>query len=135
MKGYSTDIEKDSLDNTNFRTVLHTTEHMQLVVMSIPIGGEIGEEVHPDNDQFIRVEGGTAEAQIDNATYPLKDGSIIMVPAGAKHNVINTSDSEDLKVYTIYAPPHHKDGVVHATKQDADNDESDHFDGKVSEPK
>jgi mannose-6-phosphate isomerase-like protein (cupin superfamily) len=120
MKGYIADIEKETLANENFRKVLYTASYMQLVVMSIPPGEEIGEEVH-GQDQFIRVEAGEGKAVLDGAEHALKDDSATVVPAGTKHNIIN-SGSEPLKLYTIYATPHHEDGVVHATKADADKD-------------
>ncbi len=132
MHGFDTNIEKATLENTNFRKVLHTTEFQQLVVMSIPVGGEIGQEVHDENDQFIRIEAGQAEAMIDGRKITLGDDDVIIIPKGAEHNVVNTSSSEDLKLYTIYSPPHHKDGTVHATKEQADADD-EHFDGKTSE--
>lgn len=132
MHGFDTNIEKATLENTNFRRVLHTSEFQQLVVMSIPVGGEIGLEVHDENDQFIRIEAGQAEGMIDGRKITLGDDDVIIVPKGAEHNVVNTSSSEDLKLYTIYSPPHHKDGTVHATKDEADADH-EHFDGKTSE--
>lgn len=132
MKGYSVNIETDALENTDFRKVLFTSTQQQLVVMSIPVGGEIGEEVHPDNDQFIRVEQGTARAHVDDAEYDLADGSVIVIPKGSRHNVVNTSADTELKVYTIYSPPHHKDGTVHPTKVYADEHEEE-FDGQTSE--
>lgn len=132
MHGFDTNIEKASLENTNFRKVLHTSEFQQLVVMSIPVGGEIGKEVHDENDQFIRIEAGQAEAMIDGRKITLGDDDVIIIPKGAEHNVVNTSSTEDLKLYTIYSPPHHKDGTVHATKEAADADD-EHFDGKTSE--
>lgn len=132
MKGYDTNIEKQTLDNTNFRKVLWTTEFQQLVVMSIPVGGEIGQEVHDENDQFIRIEQGQGEATIDGRKIQMGDDDVIIIPKGAEHNVVNTSDTADLKLYTIYSPPHHKDGTVHATKEEADADD-EHFDGVTSE--
>lgn len=132
MNGYDTNIEAQTLENTNFRKVLHTSEFQQLVVMSIPVGGEIGKEVHDENDQFIRVESGEAEATIDGRKIKLGDDDVIIIPKGAEHNVVNTSADKDLKVYTIYSPPHHKDGTVHATKAEADADD-EHFDGVTSE--
>lgn len=130
MKGYVTNIEQASIDNTNFRTVLYTAEHSQLVVMSIPPGGDIGEEVH-ELDQFIRVEQGIGTAVLDGKEHDLEDGSAVVVPAGLKHNIVNTGE-EDLKLYTLYSPPEHKDKIVHRTKEDAENDD-EHFDGKTSE--
>lgn len=132
MHGFDTNIEKATLENTNFRKVLHTSEFQQLVVMSIPVGGEIGQEVHDENDQFIRIEAGRAEAMIDGRKITLGDDDVIVIPKGAEHNVVNTSSTEDLKLYTIYSPPHHKDGTVHATKEEAEADD-EHFDGKTSE--
>lgn len=132
MNGYDTNIETQTLENTNFRKVLWTSEFQQLVVMSIPVGGEIGQEVHDENDQFIRIEQGEAEATIDGRKISLGDDDVIIIPKGAEHNVVNTSADTDLKLYTIYSPPHHKDGTVHATKAEADNDD-EHFDGVTSE--
>ena len=131
-KGYNTNIEKDTLENTNFRKVLYTAKHCQLVLMSLKPNEEIGMEVHPDNDQFFRFEKGEGKCIIDGNEYVLSDGSVIVVPAGAQHNVINTSSSEDLKLYTIYSPAHHKDGIVRATKVEAETDGPE-FDGKTTE--
>lgn len=132
MKGFNTNIEKDSLVNTNFRKVLYTAKHCQLVLMSLKPNEEIGMEVHPDNDQFFRFEKGQGKCIIDGNEYTLGDGSVIIVPAGAEHNVINTSNTDDLKLYTIYSPAHHQDGVVRATKEEAEKD-SPEFDGKTTE--
>lgn len=132
MKGFKTNIENDTISNTNFRKVLYTGEHMQLVLMSLKVGEEIGEETHPENDQFFRFESGTGKCMIDGNEYRVKDGDAIIIPAGAKHNVINTNRSEELKMYTLYAPPHHKDGIVRATKEEAEENEED-FDGKTTE--
>lgn len=132
MNGYDANIEKETLENKNFRKVLHTSEFQQLVVMSIPVDGEIGQEVHDENDQFIRIESGEAEATIDGRKIKLGDDDVIIIPKGAEHNVVNTSKDSDLKLYTIYSPPHHKDGTVHATKAEADADD-EHFDGITSE--
>ncbi|MBU0750143.1 cupin domain-containing protein [Patescibacteria group bacterium] len=131
MKGYVTNIEKDTVDNTNFRTVLYTAAYMQLVVMSIPAGEDIGEEVH-GQDQFIRIEAGEGKAVLDGVEHAIKDGFAVVVPASTKHNIINTSPTEDLKVYTLYALPHHEDGVVHPTKADAEADHEE-FMGETSE--
>ena len=132
MKGFKSNIEKDTLKNKNFRKVLYTSKHSQLVLMSLNPKEEIGAEVHPDNDQFLRFEGGRGRVEIDGNKYPVKDGDAVIVPAGAKHNVINTSSSEELKIYTIYSPPHHKDQIVRKTKAEAEaNDEE--FDGKTTE--
>tara|TARA_Y100000310_G_C20134089_1_gene557187 strand:- start:76 stop:474 length:399 start_codon:yes stop_codon:yes gene_type:complete len=132
MKGFNTNIEKDTIDNKNFRKVLYTSKHSQLVLMSLKPKEDIGIEVHPDNDQFFRVEKGQGKVVIDGNEYTVKDGSAIVVPAGAQHNVINTSNTEELKLYTIYSPAHHKDGVVRATKEAAEADSPD-FDGVTSE--
>ncbi len=118
MKGYTTNIEKESLENSNFRKVLYTDERLQLVVMSLLPGEDIGEEVHT-LDQFIRVESGEAKAILDGEEMILSDGSVIIVSAGARHNLINTSSTESLKLYTLYAPPNHKDGTIHKTKEEA----------------
>jgi mannose-6-phosphate isomerase-like protein (cupin superfamily) len=132
MKGFKTNIEKDTLENRNFRKVLYTGEHSQLVLMSLRPKEEIGMEIHADNDQFFRFEAGQGQVIIDGNTYEVGDGVAIVVPAGAKHNVINVSDAEDLKLYTIYSPAHHKDGIVRATKKEAEANEEE-FDGKTTE--
>lgn len=132
MKGYSTDIETDTTQNTFFRKVLYTGHNSQLVLMSLQPGEEIGLEVHSDRDQFFRIEQGTGEVHIDGNVITVKDGSAVIVPAGAEHNVINTSSDQPLKLYTIYSPPEHKDGTVHATKHDAEADD-EHFDGATTE--
>lgn len=132
MKGFSANIEQQTLQNTKFRQVLYTGRHSQLVVMSIPVGGEIGLETHPDNDQFLRFEQGKGTAIIDGNEYEVRDGSAVIVPAGCEHNVVNTSESEELKLYTLYSPPHHKDGTVHATREDAEADDEE-FDGVTTE--
>lgn len=132
MHGYSSNIEKDTLENEHFRKVLYTSKHSQLVLMSLKPGEEIGMEIHDENDQFFRFEKGQGKCIIDSDEYDLADGSAIVVPAGAQHNIINTSKTEDLKLYTIYSPAHHKDGTIHATKEDAETDEEE-FDGMTSE--
>lgn len=132
MKGFFTNIEKDTLDNNNFRKVLYTGKHSQLVLMSLKPNEEIGMEVHEDNDQFFRFEKGKGKCIIDGNEYELSDGSVIIVPSGAQHNIINTSENEDLKLYTIYSPAHHKDGVVRATKAEAEADGPE-FDGVTTE--
>ncbi|MCR4334790.1 MAG: cupin domain-containing protein [Patescibacteria group bacterium] len=132
MKGFNANIEKETLANTDFRRVLYTSKHSQLVLMSLKPNEEIGEEIHTGNDQFFRIEKGEGKCIIDGNEYALADGSAIVVPTGAKHNVINTSATEDLKLYTIYSPAHHRDGVVHSTKEEAEKD-NEEFDGKVSE--
>jgi mannose-6-phosphate isomerase-like protein (cupin superfamily) len=126
MKGFVQNIEQAAIDNTTFRTVLYTGSYMQLVVMSIKPGEEIGMEMH-GQDQFVRVEKGKGKAVLDDVEHPIEDGIAVVVPAGTHHNFINTGD-EDLKLYTIYAKPHHKDGVVHETKEDAEKDEEEHKD-------
>lgn len=130
MKGYIGNIEKLSLENTNFRTVLYTAHHCQLVVMSLKPGEDIGEEVH-QLDQFIRCEAGVGEAILDGEKRNMSAGIAVIVPAGARHNIVNTGDTA-LKLYTVYAPPNHRDGVVHVTKEEAEADE-EHFDGTTSE--
>lgn len=132
MKGFTTDIESATRANTNFRKVLYTAKHSQLVLMSLRPNEEIGMEVHPDNDQFFRFEMGQGKCIIDGNEYLVKDGDVVIVPAGANHNVINTSGSVELKLYTLYSPAHHKDGVVRATKAEAEKD-SPEFDGKTTE--
>ena len=131
MKGYVSNIEKLSLENDNFRKVLYTDKNSQLVLMSLLAREEIGQEVH-DVDQFLRVEKGTGTAVLGGVSHDLTDGSGIVVPAGTSHNVINTGDTE-MKLYTLYMPPHHRDGVVHMTKSEAEADTSDEFDGKTTE--
>ena len=131
MKGYVTNIEALSLENDNFRKVLYTDKNSQLVLMSLLAGEEIGEEMH-DVDQFLRVEKGTGTAILNDIPHDLADGSIIIVPAGTKHNVINTGH-DSMKLYTLYMPPHHRDGVVHKTKAEGEADTTDEFDGKTTE--
>lgn len=132
MKGYRGDIEKDTTLNANFRKVLYTGRHSQLVLMSLLPGEEIGLETHADNDQFFRFEAGEGKCIIDGNEYAVGDGVAIIIPAGARHNVINTSATEALKMYTIYAPAHHKDGIVRATKAEAVANEAE-FDGVTTE--
>lgn len=132
MKGFVTNIEQDTKANDNFRKVIYTGKHSQLVLMSLAPGEDIGEEVHADNDQFFRVDAGVGQVIIDGNTTDIADGTAVVVPAGAQHNVINTSETESLKLYTIYSPPHHKDGIVRATKAEAEANEED-FDGTISE--
>lgn len=136
MKWFNANIEQLTLENNNFRKVLYTLKGMQLVLMSLKPGEEIGAEVHPENDQFFRFESGKWKVLIDESIYEVEDGSVIIVPKGSNHNVINTSDTEELKMYTIYTPAHHKDGVIHATKaiaEEAEHAGTDEFDGKTSE--
>ncbi|MCX6807995.1 MAG: cupin domain-containing protein [Patescibacteria group bacterium] len=132
MKGFNSNIEKATLENNNFRKVLYTSKHSQLVLMCLKPNEEIGIEVHQDNDQFFRFEKGNGKCVIDGNEYAVSDGSAIVVPAGAEHNVINVSATEDLKLYTIYSPAHHKDGIVRATKEEAEMNEAE-FDGKTTE--
>lgn len=132
MKGFNTNIESATLANSDFRHVLYTAKHCQLVLMSLKPKEDIGMEVHPDNDQFFRFEKGTGKCIIDGNEYTLTDGSVIIVPSGAQHNIINTSETDELKLYTIYSPAHHKDGVIRATKAEAAAD-SPEFDGKTTE--
>jgi mannose-6-phosphate isomerase-like protein (cupin superfamily) len=131
MKGYVTDIENDTLENHDFRRVLYTAKNTQLVLMNLRPNEEIGEETH-ELDQFIRVEAGQGLAVLDGDAHRLSDGSAVIIPAGTKHNVINVSDTEELKLYTLYSPPEHRDGTVHKTKSDAIENE-EHFDGKTTE--
>jgi mannose-6-phosphate isomerase-like protein (cupin superfamily) len=130
-KGFHTHIEEDTKQNTNFRKVLYTGAHSQLVLMTLAVGEDIGLEVHADNDQFFRFEEGVGKVVINETTYEVVDGDAIVVPAGAEHNVINTGDTP-LKLYTIYSPAHHQDGIVRATKQEAMDNEED-FDGTTTE--
>ena len=130
MKGYVGNIEQASLENENFRKVLYTAKNCQLVIMSIPLGQDIGEEVH-QLDQFIRCEAGEGKAILDGIEHAIRGGFAILVPAGALHNIINTG-SVPLKLYTVYAPPNHRDGTTHLTKRVAENDE-EHFDGATTE--
>lgn len=132
MKGFNANIEKETLENDSYRKVLYSGKHSQLVLMSLKPKEEIGMEIHPDNDQFFRFEKGQGKVIIDGNEYEVKDGSAIIVPTGAQHNVINISDSEDLKLYTIYSPAHHKDGIVRATKAEAEADGPE-FDGVTTE--
>ena len=132
MKGFIANIERETASNTDFRRVLYTGKHSQLVLMSLLPNQEIGMEVHPDNDQFFRFEKGQGKVIIDGNEYEVKDGSAVIVPAGAQHNVVNVSKNDGLKMYTIYSPAHHKDGTVHATKAIAESSEEE-FDGKTTE--
>lgn len=131
MKGYIGQIEELTLVNNKFRQVLYTAKNCQLVLMSLKPSEEIGEEVHT-GDQFFRFEKGTGKVVIDDVEHDIKDGSAVIVPAGAKHNVLNTSPTDPLRLYTLYCPPHHRDGVVHNTKAQASTD-SEEFDGKTTE--
>ena len=133
MKGFKSNIEKDTIKNRNFRKVIYTSKHSQLVLMSLKPKEDIGMETHPENDQFLRFEGGKGRVEIDGSKYQVKDGDAVVIPAGAKHNVTNISSEEELKIYTIYSPPHHKDGIIHKTKEQAESDDEE-FDGKTTEP-
>ncbi|PIT94068.1 cupin domain-containing protein [Candidatus Falkowbacteria bacterium CG10_big_fil_rev_8_21_14_0_10_43_11] len=119
MAGYVTNLEEATQKNVNFRTVLYTAEHSQLVVMSLKPGEEIGMEVHLNIDQFIRVESGTGKVIMNGEENAISDGFAFVIPAGTNHNVINTGDTQ-MKLYTVYTPPNHKDGTVHITKADAE---------------
>ena len=128
MKGYITNIEEETLKNTDYRRVLYTAKNSQLVLMCIAPGDEIGEEVH-ELDQFIRIESGAATVVLNGADHVVSEDYAVVIPAGVNHNVLNTG-TEDLKLYSVYAPPEHKDKTVHATKMD---DTEEHFDGMTSE--
>lgn len=131
MKGYVGNIEDATKENKNFRKVLYTAKNSQLVVMSLKPKEDIGEEVH-ELDQFIRIEEGIGKAVLDGVEYDVKDDFAIVVPAGAMHNIINTSETEKMKLYTVYSPPEHRHDVVHVTKQDALSDD-EYFDGVTTE--
>jgi len=131
MKGFVEDIEDLTENNTDFRRVLYTGKFLQLVLMSLKPGEDIGEEVHEDHDQFFRFETGEGEVWIDGERIPVEEDDAVIVPAGARHNVVNTGE-EPLKLYTLYGPPDHKDGIVRATKEDALALE-EHFDGVTTE--
>lgn len=131
MKGYVADIEKLTAGNDDFRRVLYTGHHVQLVLMALKPGQDIGSETHANHDQFIRIEKGKGQAQIDGVTHKVKDGDCIVIPAGAVHNLINTGDTR-LRLYTLYGPPHHLDQLVQTRKAEAEaSDEA--FDGVASE--
>lgn len=131
-QGYKGNIEQLTKENKNFRQVLYTAKDCQLVLMSLLPGEEIGMETHPDINQFFRFESGEGKVVVNDTEYVVGDGDAVIVPMGAKHNVINTSTTEDLKIYTIYAPPHHKDGIVRATRDEAVADDPE-FDGVTTE--
>ena len=128
MKGYIANIEQETLNNTDYRRVLYTAKNSQLVLMNLQPGDEIGMEVH-ELDQFIRIEQGRALVTLDGVEHQVEDDYAIVIPAGAEHNVVNNGEGE-LKLYSVYAPPEHKEGTVHATKAD---DAEEHFDGVTTE--
>ena len=132
MKGFVSNIEKDTLENENFRKVLYTSKQSQLVLMKLAPSEEIGMEVHQDNDQFFRIEKGQGKCIIDGNEYEISDGTAVVVPAGAQHNVINISTTDELKLYTIYSPAHHQDGIVMPTKAEAEAS-TEEFGGKTTE--
>ena len=132
MNGFKISIEKATQENSNFRKVLYTSKHSQLVLMSLLPNEDIGEEIHAENDQFFRFESGKGKVVIDGHSYDVSDGDAVVVPAGAKHNIINTSNSEDLKMYTIYSPAHHKDAILRVTKKEATEYEEE-FEGITTE--
>ncbi len=131
MRGFITNIEKDTLDNSFFRQVIFTASHCQLVLMALGPGEEIGEEVHETLDQFFRFEQGEGKVVIEGEDFAIKDGFAAVIPAGTKHNIINTSQDQPLKLYTIYSPPNHQDKTIHKTKEEAERAD-EHFDGKTS---
>lgn len=131
-KGFKENIEKLTKENTDFRRVLYTGKHTQIVLMSLGPKEEIGMETHTENDQFFRFDSGVGKVLIDGNEYEVKDGDAVIVPAGAEHNVLNTSETEDLKLYTLYSPAHHKDKIVRHTKEEATANEAD-FDGVTTE--
>lgn len=118
MTGYVTNIERDTLDNNDYRRVLYTGRHTQLVLMTLQPGEEIGRETHEEHDQFIRVESGAGKVILNREEHRLEDGVAVVIPAGVEHNVINTSATDPLRLYTLYSPPEHPDGTVHRTKRD-----------------
>ncbi len=131
MKGYITHIEEATIKNSLYRQVLFTAKNSQLVLMSLKPGEEIGEEVH-ELDQFLRFEAGDGKVVLDGQDHAVRDGFAVVIPAGTRHNVINTSKSADLKLYSLYSPPEHKVDTIHRTKKDADADADHHFDGRTS---
>jgi mannose-6-phosphate isomerase-like protein (cupin superfamily) len=118
MAGYVTNIEKDTLANDDYRRVVFTARHLQLVLMTLRPGEEIGKEIHVEHDQFIRIEAGTGSVVLGSEAHAIGDGSAFVIPAGVEHNVINTSRTQSLRLYTLYSPPEHPDGTVHRTKAD-----------------
>jgi len=133
MKGYVDNIERATVANEDFRRVLYTGHNLQLVLMTLPPGCDIGEEVHEDRDQFFRIEEGEGEIRIDGVANRVEDDFAVIVPAGARHNVINTGDAP-LRLYTLYGPPEHRDGIVHRDKEQAERDhDNDQWDGETTE--
>ena len=132
MKGFIQNIENLTKENSNFRKVLYTAKYNQLVLMSLKPMEDIGMEVHNNTDQFFRVDSGKGKVVLDGVETLIEDGFAVVVPAGTQHNLINTSETEDLKLYTIYSPAHHHDGVIHLTKQEAEVDD-EHFDDITTE--
>ena len=132
MHGYVGNIEHDTLENNDFRRVVYTAKNQQLVLMSLKPLEDIGEEVHDDVDQFFRCEKGEGKAILDGVEHTLKDGFVVVIPAGTKHNIINTSSTEPLRLYTLYSPPQHEDKTVHVTKAEAEA-AGEHFSGKTTE--
>jgi mannose-6-phosphate isomerase-like protein (cupin superfamily) len=134
MKGFKIAIEQSTLENNNFRKVLYTSSHSQLVLMSLKPNEEIGEETHPENDQFFRFESGRGKCTIDGNEYTVSEGDAVLIPAGSKHNVKNTDGERELKMYTLYSPAHHKDGIIRKTKADAEAKENQEvFEGITTE--
>lgn len=132
MRGYVINLEEKTQENNTFRTVLYTARHSQLVVMSLLPGQDIGSEVHKNVDQFIRIERGQGKAILNGEEHSLRDGYTVMIPAGTEHNIINTSSSESMKLYTVYSPPEHEDKIVRVTKEDALTRE-EHFGGSTTQ--
>ena len=132
MKGFKSDIESATLQNDSFRKVLYTGKFTQLVLMNLKPGEEIGMETHDTVDQFFRFEKGTGKVYIDDTIYDVSDGDVVIVPSGARHNVVNTSDTDPLKLYTLYSPPEHQDGIERVTKEEAET-QKEHFNGKTTE--
>ncbi len=132
MHGYIGNIEHDSLENNDFRRVLYTAKSQQLVLMSLKPGEDIGEETHHDVDQFFRCEKGSGKAILDGVEHTITDGFVVVIPAGTKHNISNTSASEPMRLYTLYSPPQHEDKTVHTTKAEAEA-AGEHFSGKTTE--
>mgnify|MGYP001598832418 CR=1 FL=1 len=127
MTGFVGNIEELTLANSYFRKVIYTGQHAQLVVMNLQPNEDIGQEVHEIVDQFLRIEQGQGTVEMNGEKQEIKEGSAFIVPAGTTHNVVNTSTDQELKIYTVYSPPHHKDGTIHKTKQEAEADNQDHI--------